>query len=163
MNSLPAFEPKTPNYEARCLDSFARQPFMAHLGARLVAVRPGFVEIRMAFRPEVRQQHGYFHGGSIASALDSAAGYAAFSLLPADSTILTVEYKLNFMNPGEGPELIARGQVVKPGRTLTVVQADAFVPHQGGERMVATSIQTLMAIPHKADAPGMGPVRTEAR
>jgi uncharacterized protein (TIGR00369 family) len=158
MSTSPAFEPKTADFEARCRDSFSRQPFMAHLGAKLVAVRPGFVEIRMAHRPELRQQHGYFHGGSIASALDSAAGYAAFSLMPADSTILTVEYKLNFVNPGEGAELIARGQVIKPGRTLTIVQADAFVPHQGGERIVATSIQTLMAIPRKADAPGMKPV-----
>lgn len=146
-----SFEPKNPDYAARCQDSFGRQPYMAHLGATLRAVRPGFCEIALPGGPHLRQQHGYYHGGSIASVLDSAAGYAAFSLMPADVTILTVEYKLNFLLPGEGDELIARGQVVKPGRTLTVVQADAFVVKDGGERMCATSIQTLMALPGQPD------------
>ena len=149
----PPFEPKDPDFASRCRDSFARQPFMAHLGATLRTIRPGFCEIALRARPELRQQHGFYHGGSIASVLDSAAGYAAFSLMPVGMSILTVEYKLNFLLPGEGDELIARGHVVKPGRTLTVVQADAFAVVGGAERMCATSIQTLMALPGRADGP----------
>ncbi|MFO0998316.1 MAG: PaaI family thioesterase [Alphaproteobacteria bacterium] len=150
------FEPKNPDYAARCRESFSRQPFMAHLGATLRTIRPGFCEIALPSGNHLRQQHGYYHGGSIASVLDSAAGYAAFSLMPADVTILTVEYKLNFLLPGEGEELIARGQVVKPGRTLTVVQADAFAVKGGVERMCATSIQTLMALPGRPDGSRIG-------
>lgn len=153
MNAAPEFTPKNPDFEARCRDSFARQPYMAHLGAVLATVSPGFAEIHLPARREMQQQHGYFHGGSIASVLDSAAGYAAFSLMPADATLLTVEYKLNFVAPGQGARLIARGQVVKPGRTLTVVQADAFAMVDGKETLCATSIQTLMALPGRADAP----------
>jgi uncharacterized protein (TIGR00369 family) len=145
------FEPRDSDYARRCRDSFARQPFMAHLGATMRTIRPGFCEIMLPAGPHLRQQHGYYHGGSIASVLDSAAGYAAFSLVPQGMSILTVEYKLNFLLPGEGDELIARGQVVKPGRTLTIVQADAFVVAGGSERMCATSIQTLMAIVERPD------------
>lgn len=147
------FVPKDPDFEARCRDSFARQPYMAHLGARLAVVRPGYAEIHLPARPELRQQHGYYHGGSIASVLDSAAGYAAFSLMPPGATVLTVEYKLNFVAPGQGERLVARGQVIKPGRTLTIVQADAHAVAGGGETLCATSIQTLMALAGRADAP----------
>jgi len=150
---MSAFQPKSSDFAARCRDSFGRQPYMAHLGCELIAIRPGFAEIRMPFRPELRQQHDYFHGGAIASALDSAAGYAAFSLMPEDATVLTVEYKLNFVNPGVGEAILARGQVIKPGRTLTVVQADAYALRDGAEALVATSIQTLMTVAGRADAP----------
>ncbi len=146
MTPATNFLPRDPNFDARCRDSFSRQPFMAHLGASLVELRPGFAEIRLPFAPFVRQQHGYVHGGAIASVLDSAAGYAAFSLMPADATVLTVEYKLNFVNPGEGEAVIARGRVVKSGRTLSVVQADAYARTGGKEVLIATSIQTLMAL-----------------
>jgi uncharacterized protein (TIGR00369 family) len=150
---MPAFQPANPAFESRCHDSFGRQPYMAHIGAKLAAVRAGYVEIHLGVRPELRQQHGFVHGGAIASILDSAAGYAAFSLLPAESTILTVEYKLNFVNPAEGDVIVARGQVVKPGRTLTVVQADAYAKVNGAEKLVATSIQTLMTLPDRTDGP----------
>jgi uncharacterized protein (TIGR00369 family) len=157
MSASPsAFEPKATNFEARCRDSFARQPYMTHLGCELVAIRPGFAEIRMPFRPELRQQHGFFHGGAIASALDSAAGYAAFSLMPEDATVLTVEYKLNFMSPGEGEAILARGQVVKAGRTLSVVQADAYALRGGAETLIATSIQTLMSLAGRPDDARLG-------
>ena len=149
--SQSPFEPKDPDYALRRRDSFERQPYMALLGATLRTIRPGFCEIVLPARLELRQQHGFYHGGSIASVLDSAAGYAAFSLMPAGVTILTVEYKLNFLMPGEGDELVARGHVVKPGRTLTVVQADAFGVVGGAERMCATSIQTLMALSGRPD------------
>ena len=150
----PEFTPKNPAFEARCRDSFARQPYMELLGATLEAVRPGYAEIHLPARAELRQQHGFVHGGAIASVLDSAAGYAAFSLMPADATVLTVEYKLNLLAPGQGALLVARGRVVKPGRTLTIVQADAYArADDGRETLCATSIQTLMALPGRPDAP----------
>lgn len=150
-----AFKPANPDFAARVRDSFARQPFMDHIGARLTALEPGFCEITVDYRRELTQQHGFVHGGVLASIADSAAGYAAFSLMPADASILTVEYKLNLLRPGQGEAMIARARVLKPGRTLTVVQADVFARREGGEEQVVTSLQTLMCLYGKADnAPG---------
>jgi uncharacterized protein (TIGR00369 family) len=153
--NAPVFTPVNPDYAARVRDSFGRQPFMDHLGARLTALSPGFCEITVDYRRELTQQHGFVHGGVLASIADSAAGYAAFSLMPADASILTVEYKLNILRPGQGEAMIARGRVLKPGRTLTVVQADVFARREGGEAQVISSLQTLMCLYGKADnAPG---------
>ncbi len=150
--TAPAFTASDPAFEARVRDSFARQPFMAHLGARLTALAPGFCEITAGYRRELTQQHGFVHGGVLASIADSAAGYAAFSLMPAGASILTVEYKLNILRPGRGEAMIARGRVLKPGRTLTVVQADVFARGAGGgEEQVVASLQTLMCLAGKAD------------
>lgn len=152
------FQPLNPGFEARVRDSFARQPFMALLGARLTSVSPGHVEIELEARRDLTQQHGLIHGGVLASIADSAAGYAAFSLMPAEATVLTVEYKLNILRPGRGEAMIARGRVVKPGRSLFVVQADVFARAQGREEMAVTSLQTLMRLDGRADdatgAPG---------
>jgi uncharacterized protein (TIGR00369 family) len=150
-----ALKPANPDFEARVRDSFGRQPFMELLGARLAAVAPGFCEITVDCRKALTQQHGFIHGGVLASIADSAAGYAAFSLMPADASILTVEYKLNILRPGQGEAMIARGRVLKPGRTLTIVQADVFARHNGREELVVASLQTLMCLMGKADdAPG---------
>jgi uncharacterized protein (TIGR00369 family) len=153
-----AFQPADPDFAARVRDSFGRQPFMEHLGARLTALAPGFCEITVDYRKALTQQHGFIHGGVLASIADSAAGYAAFSLMPADASILTVEYKLNLLRPGQGEAIIARARVLKPGRTLTVVQADVFARRAGGEDQVVSSLQTLMCLMGKGDnasgAPG---------
>lgn len=153
-----AFAPADPGFAARVRDSFARQPFMAHLGARITALAPGFCEVTADYRRELTQQHGFVHGGVLASIADSAAGYAAYSLMPADASVLTVEYKLNLLRPGRGDAMIARGRVLKPGRTLTVVQADVFARGAGGEEQVLSSLQTLMCLAGRADdasgAPG---------
>ena len=146
-----AFEPADPDFAARVRDSFGRQPFMEHIGARLTALEPGFCEITVDYRRELTQQHGFVHGGVLASIADSAAGYAAFSLMPAEASVLTVEYKLNLLRPGQGEAMIARARVLKPGRTLTVVQADVFARSQGGEEQVVSSLQTLMCLAGKAD------------
>jgi len=146
-----AFQPANPGFAARVRDSFARQPFMAHIGARITAVEAGFCEIVVEHRPELTQQHGFVHGGVLASIADSAAGYAAFSLMPAEATVLTVEYKLNIVRPGKGEAMIARGRVVKPGRTLFVVQADVYARMEGTEDLVVTSLQTLMRLDGRAD------------
>jgi uncharacterized protein (TIGR00369 family) len=100
--------------------SFARQGIMGHLSAMLTEVKPGYCEIRLPFRPELSQQHGYFHGGVIGTLGDSAGGYAAFTLMPTDAGVLTVEYKMKLLAPGDGRWLIARGRVIKAGRSLVV-------------------------------------------
>ena len=130
---------------------------MDFLGAELVDVRPGACEIHLPFRPELGQQHGYFHGGVIGTVADNACGYAAYSLAPPDSTILTVEYKVNLVAPGDGQLLIGRGAVIRPGRTLTVSRADVFVVADGEERLCATALETLMILPGRPDAPIEGP------
>lgn len=150
--------PTDPDYERRVRDSFARQPFMAHLGAHMVALTPGACVVETNHAPELTQQHGYFHGGVMASLADSAAGYAAYSLMPADSSVLTVEYKINLMRPGIGERLSARARVIRPGRTLSVVQADVYAISGGKEALCVTSLQTLMCLHGQADDSGRSSV-----
>src|SRR5882672_8972383 len=99
---------------------------MTLIGAELARVEAGAVDIAVAFRPELSQQHGYYHGGIVGMIADSAGGYAGFSLMPEDASVLTVEYKINLLAPAEGERMIARGRVAKPGRTLTVCHVDVF-------------------------------------
>jgi uncharacterized protein (TIGR00369 family) len=120
---------------------------MAHLGAELLRVEPGYVEIALPFRQEVAQQHDYFHGGLTATIADSAGGYAAFSLMPAGSTVLTVEYKINLMAPARGERLVARGRVKRPGRTLTVTEVDVVAVRDGVEAPCAAMLQTVICLP----------------
>lgn len=153
MSEPLAFTPANPDFAERCRRSFGMQGFMDHIGARMTRIEPGLCEVELLVRPELTQQHGYVHGGALATIADSAAGYAAFSLMDANSAPLTVEYKLNIVRPGEGVRVVARARVVKPGRTLTVVQADVFgVSAEGVETLCVTSLQTLMRLEGKADA-----------
>lgn len=137
------FEARNAGYERAVLDGFARQPFMGYIGARITAVRPGFVEIRVPYREEVGQNHGFFHGGVIGAVADVAGGFAGFSLLPPDSSILTVEYKLNILAPGLGDELIGRGQVLTAGKTLIFTEMKLYVVRDGQENLCAVALQTL--------------------
>jgi uncharacterized protein (TIGR00369 family) len=148
---MPGYEPKNPEYAQRVQASFERQGAMALLGARLARVAPGECDIELPFKPELTQQHGYFHGGIIGTIADSAGGYAAFSLMPADSSVLTVEFKMNLLAPGDGDLLIARGRVVKAGRTLVVTQIDVFVSKSGRETLCATLLETLMTMHGRPD------------
>ena len=148
---MPGYEPMNPAYAERIRDSFGRQKIMGLLGAKLVRVAPGECEIQLPFKPELTQQHGYFHGGIIGTIADSAGGYAAFSLMPLDSSVLTVEYKMNLLAPGDGNLLIARGRVLKPGRTLVVTQVDVFVKKDDRETHCATLLQTLMTMHGRPD------------
>jgi uncharacterized protein (TIGR00369 family) len=146
------FDPRNPDYEAAVRDSFARQGLMKTLGAALADVGPGRAVIVTDYHDGLGQQHGLFHGGVIGAIADSAGGYAAFSLMPPDCNVLTVEYKLNIVAPGRGQRLVARGAVVRPGRTLTVSRADVFAIDDGAETLCATMLQTLMclaAAPHR--------------
>jgi uncharacterized protein (TIGR00369 family) len=132
-------------------ESFARQGLMKHLGAELTALTSGQCEIRVTHRPELTQQHGYFHAGVTASIADSASGYAAYSMMTADSSVLTVEYKINLVAPAEGDALIARGRVLRSGKTLKICAADVFVVNGGEEILCATSLSTIMALAGRPD------------
>ena len=130
----------------RVEDSFNRQGLMAHLGAEMVNVRAGQVTIRLPFRPELTQQHGYFHAGGTSAIADSAGGYAGYTLFPEGSAVLTVEFKLNLINPARGDYLEAVGHVIKPGRTLTICKLDVW-GIDGEQRVhVATGMQTLIRV-----------------
>lgn len=145
------YMPLDAQYEERVRASFARQPFMEFIGAELADIRPGYCEIHLPYKTELTQQHGYFHAGVIGTLADNTGGYAAFTLMPANSSILTVEYKLNLLAPGRGQLLIARGQVVKPGRTLTVCRSEIGVINNGIEKLCAIAVITLMQMAGKAD------------
>ena len=144
---------RDPAFVERVRGSFARQAFMGFLGAELGPVAPGSVEIRLPYRRELSQQHGYFHGGVVGTLADNACGYASFSLAPADHSILTVEYKLNLLSPAAGEALVARGRVLRPGRTLVVAQADVFAVRAASEKQVATALATLMLMAGMPDDP----------
>jgi uncharacterized protein (TIGR00369 family) len=134
-------------HEERVRESFSRQAFMSTLGAELTTVVQGGVEIRLPFSPELTQQNGYVHAGAITAVLDSACGYAALSVTADDKDVLTVELKVNLLAPAAGEVFVARGQVKKAGRTLTVCTADAFAISGGNEKLVATMRATIMTLP----------------
>lgn len=148
---MPEFQAKDPAYAQRVQASFDRQKAMALLGARVSRLAPGECEIELPYRADLTQQHGYFHGGIIGTIADSAGGYAAFTLMPHDSSVLTVEYKMNLLAPGDGELLVARGKVLKAGRSLVVARVDAFVAKGGRETLCATLLQTLMTMHGKKD------------
>lgn len=153
------FTPPDPDFEARVRASFARQPFMETLGARLGALSPGRCEVILPFSAHVTQQHGFFHGGSIGAIADTAGGYAAFTLFPAASTVLTVEYKINIMAPGKGARLVAVGEVLRTGRTLTIVRVDVFAEDGDARTLCASGTQTLMRLDGKSDSKPDGAAR----
>ena len=140
------YQPETPEFETMVRDSFSKMTMMAHLGASLSSVRPGAVEVRLVHREELLQQHGLFHGGVTTTILDSAGGYAAFSLFKPGDEILTVEYKVNFIAPAIGDELVARGEVVKIGKSLSITRGEACVLKSGKETLCAIMQQTMMRI-----------------
>jgi uncharacterized protein (TIGR00369 family) len=126
--------------------SFSKQGLMKTLGASLGEISPGAVEIILRASPAISQQHGFVHAGAVSAIADSAAGYAALSLMRAGTGILTTEFKINLVAPAVGERIIARGRVVKPGRTLTLVQTEVFAESQGQEKLIALLTATMMAI-----------------
>ncbi len=142
---MTAMQPADDGFAERVRVSFARQPFMRAVGAAIETVEPGRVVLTLAHRDELTQQHGFVHGGVLAAALDTACGYAAFSLMPAGAAVLTVEFKVNFLAPARGPRLRFEGVVAKPGRTLSVVDGRATQVDDG--KLVATMTATMMAMP----------------
>ena len=144
--------PPDPAFESRVRESFGRQRFMATLGATLERVGPGEVHVRLPFREDLTQQHGFLHAGVLTSIVDSACGYAALTLMPAAAAVLTVEFKVNLLAPGEGDEMLARARVLRAGRTLTVCSGDVFALRGGEEKRVLTMLATVMTV---RDRPGL--------
>jgi uncharacterized protein (TIGR00369 family) len=139
--------PVDPSYESRVRASFARQKVMRTIGASLTSLTPGTVEIEMPFSSEFTQQHGFLHAGMISTALDSACGYAAYSLMPAEAAVLTIEFKVNLLAPGRGERFLFRGSVTKPGRTIIVADGQAYAYDGEGEaKLIATMTGTMMTI-----------------
>ncbi|HEU0026083.1 MAG TPA: PaaI family thioesterase [Ktedonobacterales bacterium] len=145
------FEPRNPEFEALVRDSFAKQQVMALIGAEMTTVEPGAVEITLPTRDDLTQQHGFVHAGIVTTIVDSACGYAALTLAPASSDVLTIEYKVNFMEPASGERLIARGRVLRAGRTITVCAGDVSAVRDGREQPVATMLATMRIMPGRPD------------
>jgi uncharacterized protein (TIGR00369 family) len=153
---MSQYTPKDPDFEARVRGSFARQGIMEMIGARLTRVEPGLVEIELPYRKDLTQQHGFFHAGMTSAIADTAAGYAAFSLFAADASVLTTEFKINLLAPADGELLRAVGHVVKPGRTLTVCEAEVFAVKDGTAKSCARLLSTLMCLDGRPDMPDAG-------
>jgi uncharacterized protein (TIGR00369 family) len=138
--------PRDPAFEARVRESFARQSHMATLGVTIERVVPGEVDLALPFDPRFCQQNGFLHAGTIASLADSASGYAAYTLAPPDSDVLAVEFKINLLAPARGDRFLARGRVLRAGRTLTVCQVDVYAI--GAEpTLIATMLSTIIVRP----------------
>ena len=149
---MSAFQPEDPDFEARVTNSFHQQKLMETIGAALTRVAPGEVEIELPFKDSLTQQHGYMHGGVVTAIADSACGYAALSLFPAGAEVLTVEYKVNFLAPATGPRLVARGRVIRRGRTISVCACDVIAVGDPIETHVALMVATMVSSGKKARA-----------
>jgi uncharacterized protein (TIGR00369 family) len=141
-----AGDPEWRESEARVRSSFARQGLMATLGATLESIAPGIVEVAVRPRAAISQQHGFVHAGAVTAIADSAAGYAALTLMPLGTGVLSAEFKINLLAPAVGERIIARGKVVRAGRTLTIAQSEVFAESGGGEKLIALLTATLMAV-----------------
>lgn len=150
---MPKFQTRNPDYITRTHASFNRQHFMETLGAHISDLDAGYCEVQLSYAKNLTQQHGYFHGGLIGTLADNAGGYAAFTLMNATDSVLTIEYKLNIMAPANGELLVARGKVLRAGRRLTVAQTDVFSVKDGVESLCATSLGTFMVLPETSDEP----------
>jgi len=146
-------ESLNPSFAEEVERSFARQPIMNLIGARLSLVEPGIIEITLPYRADLTQQHGFLHAGVVTTIADSACGYAAYSLMPAGSEVLSVEFKVNLLRPAQGETFVARAEVIKAGRTLTVVRADVFgVAGNGRRELIATMQGTMIRTELKQNA-----------
>ncbi|MDD7910666.1 PaaI family thioesterase [Pseudovibrio exalbescens] len=141
---MSVFTPRFEGWRERVELSFRSQPLMQFIGANITDIKPGAVALELPKKDGLLQQHGFFHGGIISSIADVAAGWSALSLMAEDTGVLTAEFKLNLLNPGEGDLLLARGVVLKPGRMLTVVQSDVYCLNENSEVHVATGLFTMV-------------------
>lgn len=151
---MAALQPADDAYAERTRASFARMPLMGLIGAELAVIQPGHVEIVLAYRPDLCQQHGFFHAGMTTTIADTAGGYAAYTLFRPDAAVLAVEFKINLMSPADGDRLRAVGRVLKPGRTLTVSEIDVLVRKDGVEKLCARMQQTCIQLTGRDLPPG---------
>ncbi len=142
------FEPKYPDYVARVEKSFSDQAVMKTIGASIEAISPGKIEIEFPYQSNLTQQNGFIHAGIVSTVLDSACGYAAFSLMPIDVSVLTIEFKINLLSPATGDRFRGYGKVKKAGRTISVAEAELYAFSDQGKKLVATMVGTLMAVSH---------------
>jgi uncharacterized protein (TIGR00369 family) len=149
--ALARFQPRDAAFESRVRDSFARQALMRTIGAELARIEPGRVEIALPFRADLTQQHGYLHAGITSTIADSAGGYAGFSLFPAESSVLTVEFKINLLAPAAGERFVAIGEVVRPGRTLTICRLEVTALKGEQRTLIAIGQQTLICLEGQPD------------
>jgi len=143
--------PQNPDFERLVRESFEKQQVMGTLGARLTRIAPGEVDIELPYREALTQQHGFLHAGVVTAVLDSTCGYAAFSLMPPGAGVLSVEFKVNLLAPAKGDLLIARGRVLRAGRTISVCQADGIMRSGTDETPVATMLATMMTVTGRSD------------
>jgi uncharacterized protein (TIGR00369 family) len=141
---MSEFVPPDSEYESRVRESFARQRVMRLFGASVERVAPGAVDVLLPYREDLTQQDGYVHAGVIAAVADSACGYAAYTLMPAGSNVLAVEFKVNLLRPAAGREFAAEARVVKAGRTLTVARCDVYARGAGAAKLVAAMQATMI-------------------
>jgi uncharacterized protein (TIGR00369 family) len=159
---MPTFDPANPRFQAAVRESFDRLTLMKTIGAVLERVSPGEVEVALPFRNDLTQHHGFMAAAVLTAVVDVACGYAAMTLMPPGSSVLTIEYKANFLAPAKGEKMLARGRVIRPGRTVTVCAGDVLVVDGGHERLVATLLATMMRV--SAERPVSSPPReTPAR
>lgn len=149
-----ALVPADGDYARRVEESVAEQRVLATIGARLVHVGPGEVDLEFGRHPDLTQQHGFIHAGILSTVMDSACGYAAYSLMPADAGVLTIEFKINLLSPARGERFVARGRVTKPGRTITVADCALVAVDGGREKRIATMTGTLMTVRDRGDVRG---------
>src|SRR5262252_6948727 len=141
------FTPLNPAFVNEVETSFAKQAVMSFIGARLTRVEPGIVEISLPYRIDLTQQNGYLHAGIVTTIADSACGYAAYTLMPAGSEVLSIEFKINLIRPAMGEYFVARGEVLRPGKSVTAVNANVFAfDADSGRRLIAAMQGTMICI-----------------
>jgi uncharacterized protein (TIGR00369 family) len=143
---MAEFEPRNPNFETVVRESFAKQTAMTAIDATLMTVNPGYIEIRLPYSPHLTQQHGFMHGGIITTIADSAAGYAAFSLVPDGFNVLSIEFKVNLLSPALGDYFVAQGEVIRPGRTIFVCKSDVYAYNGEDRKHVAILQASIMQV-----------------
>jgi uncharacterized protein (TIGR00369 family) len=141
-----SFHPPDPHFAQRVRASFQQQTVMMAIGASVRSVAPGAVEIELPFRADLCQQDGFLHAGIVTTVVDSACGYAAYTLMPAHARVLSVEFKINFLAPAVGDSFIARGKVARAGRTVTVCTGEVIAQSQDAQRVIALMQATMMAV-----------------
>lgn len=143
---MKQFQPKDSNFAEKVRLSFASQQVMRTIGAVLTSIEPGAVEIKMPYREDLTQQHGFIHAGIVSTVLDTACGYAAFSLMPEGAAVLTVEFKVNLLAPAQGEMIKVRAEVKRAGKNITVCSADAWAIEASQSKIVATMLATVMCL-----------------
>ncbi len=149
------FDPPDRDFETSVRDSFTRLTLMRTVGARLLTVAPGEIEIDLPFRDDLTQHHGFLAAAVLTAIVDVACGYAAMTLMPAGASVLTIEYKVNFLARAQGERMLARGRVIRPGRTVTVCSGDVLAVLDGKEKLVATMLATMATV-SREDREGPG-------